>query len=564
MVTKKAKKKKEEKVEEQPLPDIDGHRVIKINGMPWYERDDCDYWKDYYKVVDLIDHGKYKGDELSVYRWFLSHDLWFLVYFGLKISIANHPFVVKACRDIQDGPPSHTLELYAREHFKTSILSIAEPIQKILLNKEERIGLFSYSQRASKAVFNSIKTVLESSDFLKACFPDVLWQEPQREAPKWSEESGLIVKREGFYKEATVEAHSLLEGMPTGKHFTHRVYDDIETPDMVYSPEMTQRLKDSFDMSQNLGTFDGTHRVLGTPYHHQGLLMYLKDRQTLDGTPIYTLRMKPATDDGTPSGKSVFLPQSRLDELKTKRQEFFSQQLLNPTPQGEEKLDFRRITSVPLESIPSNLYKFMLIDPAGQRKDRIGDAWALVVIGVNPYMDDLGASDIYITDLLAEPMTEDEAIAQVVDMYCRAGRVMTLGVEKVGLSTAEIHIANALRSKGKYLSIESGSLAILRPGGRPKEQRILSHLVWPLNNGKIHIVDTIPTAYKSRLEMEMQRFPFWHDDILDALSYGYDLIKDYRFSKFSFQTHQPDLYERIYGERDLAEGTVRKDGWMSV
>jgi len=29
----------------------------------------------------------------------------------------------------------------------------------------------------------------------------------------------------------------------------------------------------------------------------------------------------------------------------------------------------------------------------------------------------------------------------------------------------------------------------------------------------------------------MEKFPFWHDDGLDALSYLYDIIKDFRFQR---------------------------------
>jgi hypothetical protein len=43
------------------------------------------------------------------------------------------------------------------------------------------------------------------------------------------------------------------------------------------------------------------------------------------------------------------------------------------------------------------------------------------------------------------------------------------------------------------------------------------------------ISNKIPSAYRERLRTEMDRFPFWHDDGLDALSYFYDMAKSYRF-----------------------------------
>ncbi|MGA2467632.1 MAG: hypothetical protein ABSH06_25210, partial [Thermodesulfobacteriota bacterium] len=60
---------------------------------------------------------------------------------------------------------------------------------------------------------------------------------------------------------------------------------------------------------------------------------------------------------------------------------------------------------------------------------------------------------------------------------------------------------------------------------------IESALAWPLNNGKLHVSKAVPYAYRERLKWEMEKFPFWHDDGLDALSYLYDIIKDFRFQR---------------------------------
>jgi hypothetical protein len=227
--------------------------------------------------------------------------------------------------------------------------------------------------------------------------------------------------------------------------------------------------------------------------------------------------------------------------LRTNPRTFRSQQLLNPTPLGTQRLAFSHIKEVEPKDVPKRLFKFMTVDPAGVRKDkRQGDSWGIVVVGVDPYLDDVGASDLYILDMIIEPMSEAEALSRVVDTYIKSGRVLKLGVEKVGLSTMEIHVTNALRAKGRTVTVESGGMVLLKPAGRAKEQRIEASLAWPLNNGKIHVVSTVPTAYKERLRLEMDKFPFWHDDGLDALAYAYDIIKDYRFGQRDFGPHLPE------------------------
>lgn len=533
--------------------------TLEIDGVKWDPVPGIRYAYEYERAFR---DWKAKGATFeNCCRWMLQNDLWFLLYFGMRVSIANHPWWVDCCYDVQEGQRSHTLDLWAREHGKTTIITQGETIRQILKNPEERIGIFSYSRPAALSILRGIKQILEGSALLKACFPDILYRDPRTEAEKWSETDGLIVQRKGFYKEATLEAWGLVEGMPTGKHFSGRVYDDVVTADLVNSPEVMAKLKDSFDMSQNLGTIDGWHKVIGTTYHHEDLLVNLRNKVTADGKPVYLTRVKTATVDGTPNGKSAYLPEERLAELRINKQMFFSQQLLDPTPQGTQKLDKDLLVEVSPASIPQRLFKFMAIDPAGERKSdkRQGDSWAIVVAGVEPFRDDLGASRVFILDMLVEPMTEAEALDAVVRMFLRNGQIRQIGVEKVGISTAEVHIAKALHARNRSLTVENKGLVVLRPGGRSKQQRIESALQWPLLNGKLHISTAIPSSYRERLKLEMHKFPFWHDDALDAVSYIYDMVKDFRFGTYSPVTEE-DKWADAFGEKK--EGGP--DSWLYV
>jgi len=537
--------------EKAPALEIDGIKWDPVPGIRYayeYER----FFRDW----------KAKGATFeNCCRWMLQNDLWFLLYFGMRVSIANHPWWVDCCFDVQSGQRSHTLDLWAREHGKTTIITQGETIRQILKNPEERIGIFSYSRPAALSILRGIKQILEGSALLKACFPDILYQEPRTQAEKWSETDGLIVQRKGFYKEATLEAWGLVEGMPTGKHFSGRVYDDVVTADLVNSPDVMAKLKDSFDMSQNLGTIDGWHKVIGTTYHHEDLLVNLRNKVTADGKPVYLTRVKTATVDGTPNGKSAYLPEERLAELRINKQMFYSQQLLDPTPQGTQKLDKDMLREVTPAEIPSRLFKFMAIDPAGERKSdkRQGDSWAIVVAGVEPFRDDLGASRVYILDMVVEPMTEAEALDTIVRVFLRNGQIRQIGVEKVGISTAEVHIAKALHARNRSLTVENKGLVVLRPGGRSKQQRIESALQWPLLNGKLHISTAIPNAYRERLKLEMQRYPFYHDDALDAVSYIYDMCKDFRFGNF-VTSEEEDKWANKFGQKKQGG----PDSWLYV
>lgn len=520
-----------------------------INFVP---RDDCDYKHDYAKIFEDIAKGVL--EEIPTYRQLILTDLFFMVYFVLELEApdgsasANRPFIVNACKEIEEGPQDQTVDLWAREHYKSTILTTAEVIQKILKNPEERIGIFSHTRPVAKAFLRGIKSVLEGSDLLKKCFPDVMWEKPDVQAPKWSEDDGLVIKRKGYYREATVEAWGLVQGMPTGKHFTHRVYDDVETADVVENPATVKKLISRFDLSHNLGTDIGTMRVIGTYYSHAGLLTHLRDmKDPVTGEPVYYMRIKPGSHNGLPDGKPVLLSDAKWAKLRAGDQyNFFCQQLLNPTPQGFQRLNSSLLQEIDPEFIPKNLAKFQLVDPAGDDKDGTGDAWALGVFAVAPDKDEIGQSSVYITDLVIQPFGVSEAIEEIVRMYLRNGIIQQVGVEKIGISTIELHVQTALKAKGRHVSLENDTLVLLKPAGRNKIRRIESALAWPLNNSKIFISKAIKKEYRDRLIEEMDKFPYWHDDGLDILSYLYDVIHNYRFGCYwGAQNSEPIVYRNL-------------------
>jgi hypothetical protein len=440
---------------------------------------------------------------------------------------------VERCWEVQNGPDGGTLDLWARGHFKSTILTQARVIQRILKFPDKCSMIVSATRPLAKKHFRGIMLLLEQSDLLKQSFPDVLYANPRNESPKWSEDDGIIVRRKNnARKEATLEAWGIKEGMPIGVHFDWIILDDLETKDDVKNPDVVNQVRSSFDLTRDLLTVDGSISVVGTPYSHEGIYIpFIRDKKKANGEFAYQFRKYAATEDGMPNGKSVFLKPEVLDDIRAEKgeYEFYCQQLIDPTPVGVRKLESSMMVEVDPKKIPKNLLKFMAIDPAGDDKNGTGDAWAFGVIGIEPRMDDIGASNIYILDLIVAPMREEEAPEEIARMYMRNGFILQVGVEKVGISTAEIHVANTLKKYGRYISQDNRTLVILRPARREKTRRIETALAFPLFNSKIHISTDVPFIYRERLKTEMDRFPFYHDDALDVLSYFYDMIRDYHF-----------------------------------
>ena len=521
--------------------------MITVDGVDFEKREGCAYKYDYEVLLNnakagMSVPGAAPADplqaELSALRALILDDLWFVVYFVMRPwaddagrALVNHPFVVSACREVEQGPKDFTLDVYAREHFKSTIITKAETIQFILANPDSATGIFSHTRPAAKKFMDSIRGVFNTSELVRTCFPDVVWANCERDAPLWSDE-GLILKRSSTRSEPTVSAWGLIEGMPIGAHFERRVYDDISTEDMAESTDQMEKVKTKFDSSQNLGKEGGHHRVIGTFYHHNDPLVYIRGKKNFRGEPAYHYRLKPATVDGTATGRPVLQSQKRIDELKLTRT-FAHQQLCNPTPTSDQRLNFEFMNRVSRAFVPKGLFRMMLIDQAGDQASNVkkegGDSWAIGIIGIEPKKDDLGQSRKFLEDLWVSPANESEAIDQAVRMYTRGGIIHKLGVEKVGISTTHLHIAAALKARGRQVEFGDSRWSVgvlLRPAGRNKKKFIESALSWPLNNGKWFYADDIPNAFLERLRMEMTNFPVWHDDVLNMMAYSDDVIKD--------------------------------------
>lgn len=505
--------------------------------MYWKPIPGVPYQRNYIQFAQDIEDGKLVTDSGKVlsaqeaYRWLFSVDLWALLYFGLQTEPANHPFWIKAAWEVQTGPKTDTIDLWAREHGKSTIITLAENIQDIINNPNERICLFSYTRDTAKVFFSQIKRQLESNEYLLRLYPDIFWEDTNK-SPQWNDE-GIIVKRTKEFKECTVEAWGLITGMPTARHFTKRVYDDIVTLELVSSPKVMQETKEKFDMSENVGSDNDRRRVVGTFYHHDDVLTYLCGQKKLDGTPAWHIRMKPATEDGTSTGKPVLLSQEKLDKLKLNKKQFNTQQLLNPTPKEDELLPYERITHCKRSDMPENVFKFMMVDPAkGKRADgREADAWAMWVVGVDPYLEDTGASRVFIIDGFVGVLSWEDGLNEVANVYLRNGWIHRLGVEEVGLQTTTSSVRDKLKVRGRVVSLENGMMQVLRPGNRNKQLRIESNLAPPLRTGLIHMLDSVPALAREQLRLEMEKYPMWRDDGMDALAFLWDMLADYIFPK---------------------------------
>lgn len=247
-------------------------------------------------------------------------DLYFLLRYVLNRPDLERQWLFDRCREVQ-YQPNGFLDLWAREHYKSTIITYAKTVQDILAShgddpiydREITVGIFSHTRPISKGFLRQIKYEFESNEWLKDLFPDILWKEPKRSAPKWSEDDGIIVKRKSNPKEATVEAWGLVDGQPTSKHFFLRIYDDVVTRESVGSSEMMKKTTEAWELSLNLGVDGGQERYIGTRYHFNDSYKEIMDRKA--AIP----RLYPATVDGTIEGEPILLTKEALIDKRRKQ-----------------------------------------------------------------------------------------------------------------------------------------------------------------------------------------------------------------------------------------------------
>lgn len=180
-----------------------------------------------------------------IIREWARNDLFFLLVYVLGRRDADNDWVFERCREVEQSPNGH-LDLWARGHYKSTIITFALTIQDILRDPEITVGIFSHTRPIAKAFLRQIKREFETNTELQRLFSDILYERPATESPKWSEDEGIVVKRKGNPKESTVEAWGLVDGQPTSKHYRLRVYDDVVTRESVTTPEMMAKTTEAF------------------------------------------------------------------------------------------------------------------------------------------------------------------------------------------------------------------------------------------------------------------------------------------------------------------------------
>jgi hypothetical protein len=300
------------------------------------------------------------------------HDLFYLMCRLLRRADVNRDWLFDRCREVQAEPDGY-LDLWAREHYKSTLITFGLTMMEILVDPECTIGIFSHTRPIAKGFLSVMKREMEDNQYLTQLYPDIFWALPSKESPKWSEDGGLILKRKTNPKEPTLSAFGLVDGMPTGAHFSLRVYDDVVASQL--SPEMIEKTTAAWDLSQNLGTVGGKVRYIGTRYSLHDTYAAMIDRGAAKP------RIYPATSNGRLDGAPVFFSDSEWDKrLKNSARSIIASQHLQ-NPMADEDATFRAEWLKTYEVRPRTVNCYIMCDPSRGRHAH-SDATAMAVVGI--------------------------------------------------------------------------------------------------------------------------------------------------------------------------------------
>ncbi len=490
-------------------------------------------WEETQKAIPQDDQ------HAALFRELCQGDLFFLLRFVLGRADADCDFVFDRCREVQ-RQPDECLDLWARLHYKSTIITFALTIQDILNDPEITVAFFSHTKATAAKFYHQVKRELETNVWLRAWFPDVLYASKAEASAGglWHNEQGLIVKRKGNPKEATLSYWGLVDGMPTGGHYSHRIYDDIIDPGTVTTPENISKAKYSYNMSQALRTDGGIERVIGTRYHFNDPYAEIINKGLL------FVRKHVATKNGQPDGEPILLKPATLESMRIKMGPYVYACQMFQDPRVDGAMGFKdawlRYYEGASDIVSKGCNIYMLVDPANEKK-KDSDYTAIWVWGLGT------DGNMYWLDGVRDRLNLTERADAVIRLH-RKWRPSVVGYERYGVM-ADIQYIHERNDRENY------RFGIVEVGGQtPKPDRI-RRLIPRFSNGEIYIPrHMLRTDYEGHsvdlvqafVEEEFKAFPVAaHDDMLDAASRLFDI--PHAWPEFEEEYDEPRQVDLVTG-----------------
>jgi len=467
--------------------------------------------------------------------------------------------VVRSAKE--DGQyPAPIVFLMPRGHLKTSVLTIAWVIQQILINQDISIRILSYGWGRAVEICAEIKDHLKD-ERLVALFPDILWENPKKNAPKWGEDA-ITVKRSKVVAGYTLKVDSIMGGI-TGSHCDIMVFDDPHDIENTQTADQIHKVIQRFRNCRSVLKPGGMRIVIGTIWKKDDFYAWAAGQ----GFEIYR---RVATYNGKgeecdcddPVAQPYFPELFTIEELRQIKHElgraFYASQY-NLQPLDDEDIKFTEDMIRYYRDDPQFKTVWVLVDPALSRTRQADDS----VICVAGRPKDMGQKLKVIKSrgLRVRPQVLIDAALDEYSYYSHLPErpQVILGVEQAAMQYVLAEwLKEAMGRRGIYADVKE-----LKHGNRPKEERV-NKLLPLFENGAIEL-------HESRCNMLVQQLLDFgassRDDHADALAYLPDVLDEdvhvQVFDTIALSRHAEDYdpldLDNMVAEMELAGGRSWKD-----
>ena len=514
------------------------------------------------EIALMMKHAEKNGDLDEWRRAMCRNDLYYLLVYELEYNfmysietedeVIFRPWLFNRCWEVQNDPDSH-VDVWARGHFKSTIITIGKTIQDILRNPEETICIYSYNADTAQGFVSAIRQNLESAK-MKSLFPDIIPQNTSTGRYKavnddgvtenvkftWSDKE-FTVMRKSKRKEPTVMGRGLVNSLPTGYHFSILVYDDVVTWMSVSTQEQNAKTYQRWQDSLNTGSDEMTRkRIIGTFYNlrdtYFSILNPKADSGEMGGSQ-FKLRKYPCME---PDGNTVLQTKEYIDTVRQQMVGlvFSSQMMCDPQDASSFKFNElwipKRVSQADIEKNKDRYNFYIIVDPANSKKST-SDYTSMNVIATTSDKCYILA-DLVRTRLA--PTERRDRLFQLVNRWTNSKRKPMVFYEHNSMSSDIAMIQEKQQNDRYYFDIYPASTRpkirfdVSVAGQSTKEARIMA--LEPLfRAGRIilceHTYNMSYTGVKEDttaafLNEEYMPFPFaQHDDTFDSLARIADL-----------------------------------------
>ena len=410
--------------------------------------------------------------------------------------------------------------LHPRGHFKSTLITVAETIQDLLINPNETILITNAVLANAASFLKELKSHFLHNERFKRLFPEYI---PRSAAEEGNSESFTVPCRtERWIREASVEISGIDKSV-VSRHYGIIKFDDVVNNLNVSTPEQRAKIITSFKEYLSLLNPGGRIRVIGTRWHYHDLYGYIKDeiddyKRAKEKSPFIMFITRCYKDDGTPAFPEKF-SQEILDNLKKiQGAHIFSCQYLNDPQPDEEKVFNRTDIKLVTESFKepgTEYFRFCSTDPSVSNSEN-SDPSVVITVAVN------ANKQIFIENISRQWVNPDQFINLCLET-AKNVKPLKFGIETTAFQrTLKFFLEKEARLRGVRIPI----IEISRSSKISKNERI-KRLQPYLKAGQVFLVADENNLKDEHLALfdELDEFPYSkHDDILDALSDVLELI----------------------------------------